>query len=83
VLEIAALRQTVTRDNGCQMANKDLASYAQQKFEEAKRNLGAAVNDFSIPDEKIIELRQALRLDAAEVAKASKKKKGLLGFLGL
>jgi hypothetical protein len=64
------------------MANKGLATYAQQKIEEAKRNLGAAVNDFSIPDEKILELRQALRLEALEVAKATKKK-GLLGFLGL
>lgn len=64
------------------MANKGLAAYAQQKFEESKRNLGAAVNDFSIPDEKILELRQALRLEATEVAKA-KKKKGFFGFLGL
>lgn len=64
------------------MANKGLAAYAQQKFDEAKRNLGAAVNDFSIPDDKILELRQSLRLEAAEVAKA-KKKKGIFGFLGL
>lgn len=64
------------------MANKGLATYAQQKLEEAKRNLGAAINDFSIPDEKILELRQALRLEAAEVAKV-KKKKGFFGFLGL
>ncbi len=64
------------------MATKNLASYAQQKLEEAKRNLAAAVNDFSIPDEQILELRQSLRQQAAETAKA-KKKKGLLGFLGL
>jgi len=64
------------------MTNKDLASYAQQKLEEAKRNLGAAVNDFSIPDELIIELRQSVRLTAQETAKV-KKKKGFFSFLGL
>jgi hypothetical protein len=64
------------------MANRNLESHAQQKLEEAKRNLRSAVNDFSISDEHIIELRQSLRLEAAQAAKA-KKKKGLLGFLGL
>jgi hypothetical protein len=61
------------------MANKE---YAQQKLEDAKRNLRGAVNDFSIPDEKILELRHSVRLEAAAAAKA-KKKRGLLGFLGL
>jgi hypothetical protein len=64
------------------MANKDLAAYAQQKVDEAKRNLAAAVNDFSISDEQILELRQSVRLEAAEAVRA-KKKKGFFGFLGL
>jgi hypothetical protein len=64
------------------MANKDLATYAQQKLEEAKRNLAAAVNDFSISDEQILELRQSIRLEAAEAANI-KKKKGFFSFLGL
>ncbi len=64
------------------MAAKDLASYAQQKLEEAKRNLAAAVNDFSIPDERILDIRQSVRLASAEAAKL-KKKRGFFGFLGL
>jgi hypothetical protein len=64
------------------MANRNLTSYAQQKLEEAKRNLRGAVNDFSISDEQIIELRQSVRLLAQEAARM-KKKKGFFGFLGL
>lgn len=61
------------------MANKSLAAYAQEKHQEARRNLGLAAIDFSIPDEKILEIREALRQEAQHL----KKKKGLLGFLGL
>ena len=64
------------------MANKNLAVYAQQKLEEAKRNLLGAVNDFSISDEQIIELRQLVR-HAAQEAAQMKKKKGFFGFFGL
>lgn len=58
------------------MAKKGLA--AQQKLEEAKRNLAVAVNDLSISDEQILQLRQIVR---AETAKA--KKKSFFSFLGL
>ncbi len=61
------------------MATKSLAAYAQEKHQEARRNLGLAAIDFSIPDEKILEIREALRQEAQQL----KKKKGLLGFLGL
>ncbi len=64
------------------MANKKLTSDAQQKLEEAKRNLRGAVNDFSISDEQIIELRQSIRLVAQEAVQ-TKRKKGFFGFLGL
>lgn len=64
------------------MAAKNLADYAQQKLEEAKRNLAAVVNDFSIPDEQILEIRQSVRAASTEAAKA-KRKKGFFGFLGL
>jgi hypothetical protein len=67
---------------GAKMARKTLADYAQQKHEEARRGLGLAAIDFSIPDEKILELRQSVRREAAEVRRL-KKKKGFLGFLGL
>ncbi len=62
------------------MATKSLAAYAQEKHQEARRNLGLAAIDFSIPDEKILEIREALRQEAQQL---KKKKKGLLGFLGL
>jgi hypothetical protein len=61
------------------MTTKSLAAYAQEKHQEARRNLGLAAIDFSIPDEKILEIREALRQEAQLL----KKKKGLLGFLGL
>ncbi len=62
------------------MATKTLADYAQEKYEEARRNLGLAAIDFSIPDDRLIELRKAVRLEAAE-ARRLKKKKGFFGFL--
>ncbi len=61
------------------MANKTLAAYAKEKHEEARRNLGLAAIDFSISDEKLLEMRETIRREA----KQFKKKKGLLGFLGL
>jgi hypothetical protein len=64
------------------MANKTLADYTQEKLKEARRNLGLAAIDFSIPDEKILQLRESVRQEAAEVQRLIKKK-GFLGFLGL
>jgi hypothetical protein len=64
------------------MAKKTLADYAQERFEEARRNLGLAAIDFSIPDEKILEIRESVRREAAE-ARRLKKKKGFLGLFGL
>lgn len=64
------------------MANKTLADYTQEKLKEARRNLGLAAIDFSIPDEKILELRESVRQEAAEVQRLIKKN-GFLGFLGL
>lgn len=65
-----------------EMANKTLADHAQEKFKEAGRNLGLAAVDFSISDEKLLELRHSFRREAAE-AQRLRKKKGFLGFLGL
>ncbi|WP_424363317.1 hypothetical protein [Methylocystis parvus] len=62
------------------MATKTMADYAQQKYEEARKSLGLAAIDFSIPDEKLLELRKAVRLEEAE-ARRLKKKKGFFGFL--
>jgi len=67
------------RDN---MAKKNLTDYMQERLAVARRNLALAAIDFSIPDEKILELRESVRREAADVQRL-KKKKGLLGFLGL
>ncbi|MGJ0510267.1 MAG: hypothetical protein ACR652_24745 [Methylocystis sp.] len=63
------------------MANKTLAAYAEEKLEDARRNLGLAAMDFSIPDERLLEIRNAVRQATIETRRL--KKKGLLGFLGL
>ena len=65
------------------MSKQTLLTFSQQKLEEAKRDLKFSVQDFSIPDDKIIELREGVRLAQVEVENLAKKGKGLLGFLGL
>ncbi len=64
------------------MAQKNLADYIQEQLAGARRNLALFAIDFSIPDEKILELRKSVRREAADVQRL-KKKKGFLGFLGL
>ena len=64
------------------MAQKNLADYMQKQLAGARRNLALSAIDFSIPDEKILELRELVRREAADVQRL-KKKKGFLGFLGL
>ena len=64
------------------MAQKNLADYIQEQLAGARRNLALSAIDFSIPDEKILELRELVRREAADVQRL-KKKKGFLGFLGL
>jgi hypothetical protein len=67
---------------GDDMANKNLTDYMQERLAGARRNLSLAAIDFSIPDEKILELRESVRREAADVQRL-KKKKGFLGFLGI
>jgi|688.fasta_scaffold831670_1 ribosomal protein L13E len=65
------------------MSKVTLLAYAEKKLAEAKQNLKFAVQDFSTPDETILELREAVRSAEAEVQRLVKKGRGLLGFLGL
>jgi hypothetical protein len=67
---------------GCNMAKMTLADYAQEELKKARRDLGLAAIDFSIPDEQLVEMRDTVRRQAAEAQRLSKKR-GLLGFLGL
>jgi hypothetical protein len=64
------------------MAKKNLTHHIQERLAGARRNLSLSAIDFSIPDEKILELRESVRREAADVQRL-KKKKGFLGFLGL
>ncbi len=64
------------------MAKKNLTDYKQERLAGARRNLALAAIDFSIPDEKILELGESVRREAADVQRL-KKKKSFLGFLGI
>ena len=64
------------------MSKATLLAFTQQKLDDTKRDLKLSIQDFTIPDDKIIELREVARQTQAEVAKLTKRK-GLLGFLGL
>ena len=64
------------------MAKVHLIAEAQQRLEEARRHLRYSITDLSIPDEKIVELRDIARQLDAEVTRLTKKK-GFLGFFGL
>lgn len=63
------------------MAKKNLTDYVQERLAGARQNLALAAIDFSIPDEKILELRESVRREAADIQRL-KKKKSFLGFLG-
>ncbi|MGD9543698.1 MAG: hypothetical protein AB7F41_04530 [Methylocystis sp.] len=64
------------------MAKKNLTDYLEERLADARRSLALAAIDFSIPDEKILELRESIRQEAAD-AQRLKKKKSFLGFLGI
>lgn len=43
------------------MAKEPLIAFLQSKLDEARKELKAAAVDFDIPDDKLIELRDAAR----------------------
>ena len=65
------------------MSKVTLLAYAEQRLAEAKQNLKYAIQDFTTPDETVLELREVVRSSEAEVQRLAKKGRGLLGFLGL
>ena len=67
---------------GNDMVKKNLTDYMQERLVGARRNLSLAAIDFSIPDEKILELR---RVSPSRSRRRStpQKEKGLSGFLGV
>ena len=66
------------------MAKNQIIAYAQSKLDDARRALHDAVEDFSIPDEKVVELREAARRAFQELKELDRKaaKRGVLGILG-
>lgn len=65
------------------MANqKSLLQFAKVRFEDARRQLGLAAMDFSIPDDRFLEMRSEARQMQDEVKKLERKSKSLLGLLG-
>lgn len=60
-----------------------LIADAQARLDQARRELKAAVQDFDVPDEAVLEIRGAARKAYEELAELDRKllKKGLFGFL--
>jgi hypothetical protein len=61
-----------------------LVAYGQQRLDEARRALHDAVDDFSVPDDKVLELRKDAQRAFEELKEIDRKavKRGLFGFLG-
>jgi len=53
----------------------------QRKLDAARGELRAAAINFSVPDDKVLELRTRFQRAEEEMRKLTRKK-GLLGFLG-
>lgn len=60
-----------------------LIADAQSRLNEARRQLKAAVQDFDISDEALLEMRAGARKVYDELAELDRKllKKGIFGFL--
>jgi hypothetical protein len=66
------------------MAKDSLLAHMKSKLDLARGEMRGAVIDFSIPDEKLLELRANARRILEEVQQFERKaaKRGLFGFLG-
>jgi hypothetical protein len=65
------------------MARNSFVAFSQQKLHEARRALRDAVDDFDVPDEKVLELREKARRAFEELRELDRQaaKRGLFGFL--
>ncbi len=61
---------------------KSMLQYARARFEDTRREVGLAAMDFSIPDDRFLEMRSEARRMQDEVKKLERKSKNLLGLLG-
>ena len=64
------------------MARNALVAYGQQNLSDARRALHHAVDDFSVPDNKVLELRKDARRAFEELKELDRKaaKGGFFGF---
>jgi hypothetical protein len=67
------------------MAKNAFVAYGQVRLDEARRALHDAVDDFSVPDQRVLELRENARRAFDELKELDRKaaKKGFFAFLGL
>jgi chromosome segregation ATPase len=59
---------------------KTLVEQMRTGLEDARRQLGLAANDFSTPDDRLLEMRSDVRRLQDEVANLEKKSKRLFGI---
>ncbi|MEK4034016.1 hypothetical protein WOC76_13905 [Methylocystis sp. IM3] len=66
------------------MAGKQnsLLQHAKVRFEDARRQLGFAAMDFSIPDDRFLEMRAETRQMQDEIRKLERKSKSLFSLFG-
>ena len=67
------------------MTGRSLVAHMESQLEAARRQLRDAVIDFSLPDDKILELRADVRrvMEQVQELQRTSAKRGLFGFLGL
>jgi hypothetical protein len=67
------------------MTGRSLVAHMESQLEAARRQLRDAVIDFSLPDDKVLELRADVRrvMEQVQELQRTSAKRGLFGLLGL
>jgi hypothetical protein len=67
------------------MARNSLLDHVKSQLELLRGELRGAIIDFTVPDEKVLELRKDARrlLDDLKALERKAAKKGLFGFFGI
>ena len=67
------------------MTGRSLVAHMESELEAARRQLANAVIDFSLPDDKVLELRADVRrvMEQVQELQRTSAKRGLFGLLGL
>jgi hypothetical protein len=67
------------------MTGRSLVAHMESQLEAARRQLRDAVIDFSLPDDKVLELRADVRrvMEQVQELQRTSAKRSLFGFLGL